>query len=232
MLKPRTISTPMARGSPTAKSGGADAALFDLDAASGVLSFVGVPDFEAPGDANGDNDYEVQVTVADTSGLTDVRTLPFPSPTSPINRRSSKSPPPTTSAMISTGSERCRWRTSAAWTTCRCARPWRSRNKIHSGRTPSPSPRVRAKPSRAASTIRLSQPLGELVIASDVTIDGDLDDDGAPDVTVTGDTLGDDPTTTDPLGNAISRPRGDNSTTWPITSVYSTSSAARPASTD
>ena len=53
-------------------------------------------------------------------------------------------------------------------------------------------------------TIRLSQNLGELVIASDVTIDGDLNDDGAPDVTITGDTLGDDLTTTDPMGNVIS----------------------------
>ena len=32
----------------------------------------------------------------------------------------------------------------------------------------------------AGGTIRLSQALGELVIASDVTIDGDLNDDGAP----------------------------------------------------
>ena len=52
-------------------------------------------------------------------------------------------------------------------------------------------------------TIRLSQALGELVIASDLTIDGDLDDDGAPDVIVTGDTMGDDALTTDPLGNSV-----------------------------
>ena len=52
-------------------------------------------------------------------------------------------------------------------------------------------------------TIRLVQASGELVIASDVTIDGDLDDDGAPDVTITGDTLGDDALTTDPLGKTI-----------------------------
>ncbi len=56
------------------------------------------------------------------------------------------------------------------------------------------------------STIRLDQALGELVLSSDVTIDGDLNDDGAPDVTITGDTLGDDATTTDPYGNTITDP--------------------------
>jgi Ca2+-binding RTX toxin-like protein len=39
------------------------------------------------------------------------------------------------------------------------------------------------------STLRLTQ--GQLVIATEVTIDGDLDDDGAPDITVSGDADGD-----------------------------------------
>ena len=34
-----------------------------------------LPDFEAPIDADGNNDYEVQVTVTDGAGATDVQTL-------------------------------------------------------------------------------------------------------------------------------------------------------------
>ncbi|MGC8203478.1 ExeM/NucH family extracellular endonuclease [Aliiroseovarius sp. PTFE2010] len=46
-------------------SGGADAALFAIDAATGALSFIAAPDFEAPGDADGDNSYAVEVSVTD-----------------------------------------------------------------------------------------------------------------------------------------------------------------------
>jgi hypothetical protein len=42
-------------------TGGADAALFEIDPASGVLSFVDPPDVEAPSDGGGDNGYEVTV---------------------------------------------------------------------------------------------------------------------------------------------------------------------------
>ena len=42
-------------------AGGADAALFALDAQTGALSFVAARDFEAPGDADGDNVYQVEV---------------------------------------------------------------------------------------------------------------------------------------------------------------------------
>ncbi|MEM9537437.1 MAG: DUF4347 domain-containing protein, partial [Cyanobacteria bacterium P01_E01_bin.45] len=52
-------------------TGGADASAFSIDANSGVVSFNDAPDFEAPGDANGDNDFELQVTVSDADGLTD-----------------------------------------------------------------------------------------------------------------------------------------------------------------
>ncbi len=48
--------------------GGADAALFAIDAVTGALTFIGAPDFEAPGDADGDNVYEV--VVGATDGLT------------------------------------------------------------------------------------------------------------------------------------------------------------------
>jgi Ca2+-binding RTX toxin-like protein len=45
--------------------GGADAALFTIDAATGALSFLTAPDFEAPADEGADNFYNVTVTVSD-----------------------------------------------------------------------------------------------------------------------------------------------------------------------
>src|SRR5262249_17304949 len=45
--------------------GGADFAKFQIDPATGLLSFVTAPDFEAPADANGDNKYVVAVRVSD-----------------------------------------------------------------------------------------------------------------------------------------------------------------------
>ena len=53
-----------------ALAGGADAGRFQIDAATGVLSFTTAPDFEAPADANGDNVYEVVVSVSDGSSAT------------------------------------------------------------------------------------------------------------------------------------------------------------------
>lgn len=47
---------------------GTDSALFSIDS-SGNLSFLSAPDFETPLDANADNDYEVTVTVTDSSGV-------------------------------------------------------------------------------------------------------------------------------------------------------------------
>ena len=46
-------------------SGGADAALFSIDANSGVLTFNSAPNFEAQADADTDNVYEVTVQVSD-----------------------------------------------------------------------------------------------------------------------------------------------------------------------
>ncbi len=46
-------------------AGGADAALFTIDTTSGALAFLSAPDFEAPTDADGDNAYEVTVSVTD-----------------------------------------------------------------------------------------------------------------------------------------------------------------------
>ena len=52
-------------------SGGADAALFTIDATMGVISFITAPDFENPGDAGGDNVYDITVTASDGSNSVD-----------------------------------------------------------------------------------------------------------------------------------------------------------------
>ncbi|MBQ0811352.1 MAG: ExeM/NucH family extracellular endonuclease [Roseovarius sp.] len=46
-------------------TGGADAALFAIDAETGALSFIAAPDFETPADVGGDNVYDVQIGVSD-----------------------------------------------------------------------------------------------------------------------------------------------------------------------
>ncbi|MCZ8186879.1 MAG: cadherin domain-containing protein [Beijerinckiaceae bacterium] len=51
-------------------TGGADAALFDLNTATGVLTFKTSPNFELPGDSNTNNQYNVDVTVSDGLGGT------------------------------------------------------------------------------------------------------------------------------------------------------------------
>ncbi len=55
-------------------SGGADAALFAVNASTGVLSFIGNPDFEGAADSDGDNIYTVTVQVFDGS-FADSQTL-------------------------------------------------------------------------------------------------------------------------------------------------------------
>ncbi|MFM9964548.1 MAG: DUF2341 domain-containing protein [Planctomycetaceae bacterium] len=52
-------------------SGGADAAKFTINSATGVLRFVSAPDFETPTDVGGDNVYDVTVQASDGAGLTD-----------------------------------------------------------------------------------------------------------------------------------------------------------------
>lgn len=52
-------------------TGGADAALFSIDAQNGLLRFIDAPDYEAPRDAGagaGNNTYQVEVTRQDASG--------------------------------------------------------------------------------------------------------------------------------------------------------------------
>lgn len=50
---------------------GEDAALFEIDSSTGVVTFKSGPDFEAPSDANGDNTYNVVVTASDGKASTD-----------------------------------------------------------------------------------------------------------------------------------------------------------------
>jgi sugar lactone lactonase YvrE len=56
-------------------AGGADASDFTINQTSGVLSFATPPDFEAPGDANSDNVYEVTVAVSDGRGGSDTQQI-------------------------------------------------------------------------------------------------------------------------------------------------------------
>ena len=78
-------------------TGGADQALFNLDSSTGVLTFAAPPDFEAPSDANGDNDFDFQVTVTDSAGLTDVQDLTI----SVTDVAENTAPTITTSATVS-----------------------------------------------------------------------------------------------------------------------------------
>jgi Ca2+-binding RTX toxin-like protein len=66
-----TVSATDADGEPVQFSlSGADALLFSVNA-TGELTFVAAPDFEAPGDAGADNVYNVSVVATDAAGLTD-----------------------------------------------------------------------------------------------------------------------------------------------------------------
>jgi hypothetical protein len=59
-------------------TGGADELKFDIDFNLGILLFKVAPDFDIPGDADGDNVYHVQVTVTDSGPgelLTDVQDI-------------------------------------------------------------------------------------------------------------------------------------------------------------
>lgn len=49
-------------------SGGADQALFSIGAANGLLTFNSPPDFEAPNDSDGDNNYVVELSADDGNG--------------------------------------------------------------------------------------------------------------------------------------------------------------------
>ena len=56
-------------------SGGADAAKFTINAATGALSFIASPDFENPLDSGKDNIYDVVVKVTDDHGASDTQAI-------------------------------------------------------------------------------------------------------------------------------------------------------------
>ncbi len=62
-----TITATDANANPLtyAIAGGADAALFTIDAQTGLLRFVSAPNYEAPADAGGNNVYDLTVSVTD-----------------------------------------------------------------------------------------------------------------------------------------------------------------------
>ena len=53
-------------------TGGDDATAFSIDPATGELSFIAPPDFENPSDIDGDNVFDLEITVTDSTGLTDL----------------------------------------------------------------------------------------------------------------------------------------------------------------
>jgi hypothetical protein len=67
-----TVQAEDIEGNPLSYSlSGTDAVLFDIEAATGVVSFKSAPDHEAPGDAGRDNVYNVVVTASDGTDSTD-----------------------------------------------------------------------------------------------------------------------------------------------------------------
>ena len=71
-------------------AGGADAALFSIDASSGKLSFSAYPDYENPADSGADNAYQVDLGIHDGSAAGDERSVSITvlneteSPTTPV----------------------------------------------------------------------------------------------------------------------------------------------------
>ncbi|MEM7220843.1 MAG: cadherin domain-containing protein [Pseudomonadota bacterium] len=55
--------------------GGADAASFSIDGATGEIQFVANPDYETPADADGDNVYEINVLATDSDGATTTQSV-------------------------------------------------------------------------------------------------------------------------------------------------------------
>ena len=60
-----TATDPDAGTTLTYSISGADAALFNVDATTGVVTFKSAPNYEAPGDAGGNNVYDIKVTASD-----------------------------------------------------------------------------------------------------------------------------------------------------------------------
>ena len=56
-------------------SGGVDASKFTINSSTGVLSFISAPNYESPTDVGLNNIYDVQVTVTDSQGTTDIQNI-------------------------------------------------------------------------------------------------------------------------------------------------------------
>ena len=56
-------------------TGGTDQALLAIDSATGNLSFIAAPDFEAPADSDQDNVYVISVTATDIGGLLSIQQI-------------------------------------------------------------------------------------------------------------------------------------------------------------
>ncbi|MDO9382680.1 MAG: cadherin domain-containing protein, partial [Hyphomicrobiaceae bacterium] len=65
-----TATDPDAGTTLTYSLSGADAALFNIDATTGAVSFKGAPNYENPADAGGNNIYDVKVTASDGTTAT------------------------------------------------------------------------------------------------------------------------------------------------------------------
>ncbi|WP_140056131.1 DUF4347 domain-containing protein, partial [Oceanibaculum nanhaiense] len=59
-------------------SGGADAALFDIDASTGAVTFKTPPDYENPADSGGDNSYYIEVTASDGKATSPAKLVAIP----------------------------------------------------------------------------------------------------------------------------------------------------------
>jgi len=70
-----TASDPEGDDFTFALAGGDDAGFFAIDADTGELVFVALPDFETPEDTNGDNAYEVVVAATDETGLSSTQAI-------------------------------------------------------------------------------------------------------------------------------------------------------------
>lgn len=75
VASPVAVSNPSGGALTYSVSGGADAAQFTVEPVFGTLSFISPPDFENPADADTNNVYEVEITVTDSGGITDSKTI-------------------------------------------------------------------------------------------------------------------------------------------------------------
>ena len=66
-----TATDPDAGTTLTYSLSGTDAALFNINSATGVVTFKAAPNFEAPADAGANNQYNFIVTATDAGGLSD-----------------------------------------------------------------------------------------------------------------------------------------------------------------